>query len=152
MNTVPLRSGDFVWTLFPYESDPDVPGPIRHAACVIAAFNQREASTATTAPVSSRGLVVGVYASIDGQQNVVLCHYAWRTWPRIRKGALMLYGHSHGRLRGNVQSCDIGVDTFGWSPVRMNTIKDYLATLPLMDEPEARDEIDDPSNQGPKLW
>jgi hypothetical protein len=63
VNTIPLRSGDFVWTLFPYESDPDVPGPIRHAACVIAAFNQREASAATTAPVSSRGLVVGVYTS-----------------------------------------------------------------------------------------
>ena len=63
MNTIPLRSGDFVWTLFPYESDPDVPGPIRHAACVIATFNQREASAATTAPVSSRGLVVGVYTS-----------------------------------------------------------------------------------------
>jgi hypothetical protein len=31
----PLRSGDFVLTLFPYEAEPDLPGPIRHAAYVI---------------------------------------------------------------------------------------------------------------------
>ena len=90
------------------------------------------------------------YASIDSQ-NVVLCHYAMRTWPRIRKGALMLYGHSHGRLPGNVQSCDVGVDCMGFSPVRLKTIKEHLTTLPLMADPEARDEIDDPSNRGPKL-
>ena len=37
MDRIPLRSGDFVWTLFPYDTEPDSPGPIRHAACVIAA-------------------------------------------------------------------------------------------------------------------
>ena len=63
MNDIPLRSGDFVWTHFPYESDPDAPGPIRHAACVIAVFSQRDAGIATSAPVASRGLVVGVYTS-----------------------------------------------------------------------------------------
>jgi hypothetical protein len=60
MDRIPLRSGDFVWTLFPYDTEPDSPGPIRHAACVIAAFSQRDA---TTAPVQSRGLVVGVFTS-----------------------------------------------------------------------------------------
>jgi calcineurin-like phosphoesterase family protein len=90
------------------------------------------------------------YTSIDSQ-NVVLCHYAMRTWPRIRKGALMLYGHSHGRMPGNVQSADIGVDVMGFAPVRLNKIKSYLSTLPLMDDLEARDEIDDPSNGVPKL-
>lgn len=80
------------------------------------------------------------YVSIDSQ-NVVLCHYSMRTWPGIRKGALMLYGHSHGRLHGNVQSCDIGVDVLGFAPLRLNIIKSYLAKLPLMDDQEARDEI-----------
>jgi hypothetical protein len=60
---IPLHAGDFVWTRFPYEDDPDNPGPVRHAACVIAVFNPRIARVATTAPVSSRGLVVGVYTS-----------------------------------------------------------------------------------------
>ena len=62
MDRILLRSGDFVWTLFPYDTEPDSPGPIRHAACVIAAFNQRDATIATTARVQSRGLVVGVLA------------------------------------------------------------------------------------------
>jgi calcineurin-like phosphoesterase family protein len=82
------------------------------------------------------------FASIDSM-NCVLCHYALRTWPKIRKGALMLYGHSHGRLPGNVQSCDVGVDVFGFAPLRLNEIKAHLATLPLMHDPEARDDIED---------
>jgi calcineurin-like phosphoesterase family protein len=88
-----------------------------------------------------------LYASIDSQY-VVLCHYAMRTWPKIRKGALHLYGHSHGRLPGNTQSMDIGVDVMGWSPVRLSTIKAVLATLPLMSDPEARNDIEDLGNGG----
>lgn len=81
------------------------------------------------------------FTSIDSQ-NVVLCHYAMRTWPKIRKGALMFYGHSHGRLHGNTQSADIGVDVMGFTPLRLGQIKDYLATLPLMIDPEAGADID----------
>lgn len=62
----------------------------------------------------------------------------------------MLYGHSHGRLPGNTQSCDIGVDVMGFAPVRLNTIKEHLATLPLMVEPEARNDIEDLGNGGLK--
>jgi hypothetical protein len=68
MDRIPLRSGDFVWTLFPYDIEPDGPGPIRHAACVIAAFNQRDAAIATTAPVQRGGLVVGVFTSSQVQK------------------------------------------------------------------------------------
>ena len=82
-----------------------------------------------------------VFTSIESQY-VVLAHYAMRTWPRIRRGALMLYGHSHGRLAGNAQSMDIGVDVVGYAPVRMAQIRERLAMLPLMDDPEARNEID----------
>jgi len=85
------------------------------------------------------------FASIDSQR-VVLCHYALRTWPGIRKGALMLYGHSHGRLPGNQQSCDIGVDVMGFAPVRLNQIKAYLQTLPPRLDPEAGDDLE--SNDG----
>jgi calcineurin-like phosphoesterase family protein len=90
------------------------------------------------------------YATIDGQ-NVVLCHYSMRQWPRIRKGALMLYAHSHGRMPGSSQSCDIGVDVMGWSPAPLDQIKAHLATLPLMNDPEARDDVEDPDGDGLKL-
>lgn len=49
----------------------------------------------------------------------------------------MLYGHNHCRLPGNQQSCDIGVDVMGFTPVRLQTIKAYLATLPALLDPEA---------------
>ncbi|MCS3727286.1 metallophosphoesterase [Bradyrhizobium betae] len=81
------------------------------------------------------------FVSIDGTR-CVLCHYALRTWPCIRKGALMLYGHSHGRLPGNSQSMDIGVDVFGWAPLRLNQIKAHLATLPPLVDPEAGDDFE----------
>jgi calcineurin-like phosphoesterase family protein len=81
------------------------------------------------------------YVSIDSTY-VTLCHYAWRTWPRIRRGALMLYGHNHGRLPGNSQSCDIGVDVMGWAPLRLNQIKAYMQTLPPLVDPEAGDDFE----------
>jgi calcineurin-like phosphoesterase family protein len=82
-----------------------------------------------------------VHATIDSQK-VTLCHYRWADWPGRRRGALMLYGHSHGRQPGNSQSMDIGVDVMGWSPVRMNTIKAVMAELPPAPDPEAGAELD----------
>ncbi|HMJ29829.1 MAG TPA: hypothetical protein VK512_14035 [Xanthobacteraceae bacterium] len=75
---------------------------------------------------------------------------AWRVWPRQRRGALMLYGHSHGRLPGNQQSMDIGVDTMGWSPVRLNAIKSVMAQLPPLIEPEGGDDIENDDGGGMK--
>jgi hypothetical protein len=73
VSDIPLRSGNFVWPLFPYESEPDLPGPIRHAAGVIMAFTPKEASIATSASVTGRGLVVGVYTSSQiGKYDEVL--------------------------------------------------------------------------------
>lgn len=105
--------------------------------------NHDDETTRSLPWVSQRDLA---FASIDSQR-VVLCHYALRTWPGIRKGALMLYGHSHGRLPGNQQSMDIGVDVMGWSPVRLNQIKQRLAQLPPLVDPEGGDELD---NEGVK--
>ncbi|MGP9818452.1 hypothetical protein ACTZWW_00425 [Salinarimonas sp. NSM] len=60
---IPLKAGDFVWTSFPYEQSPNMPGPVRHAACVIGVFTPRDAASITSAPLSSRGLVVAVYTT-----------------------------------------------------------------------------------------
>lgn len=85
-----------------------------------------------------------VSMAIDSQR-VVLCHYALRTWPGIRRGALMLFGHSHGRLPGNSQSMDIGVDVMGWAPVRLSAIKQRLAALPALADPEVGDGLEPPT-------
>jgi calcineurin-like phosphoesterase family protein len=82
-----------------------------------------------------------LHTSVDSTA-LTLCHYAWRVWPRVRKGALMLYGHSHGRLPGNQQSMDVGVDVMGWSPVRLHQIKSVLAELPPLIDPEVGDDLE----------
>jgi calcineurin-like phosphoesterase family protein len=81
------------------------------------------------------------FVSIEGQR-CVLSHYALRSWPGIRKGALMLHGHHHGRLPGNSQQMDIGVDVMGFAPVRLNTIKAYMAKLPPLVDPEGGDDFE----------
>ncbi len=61
---------------------------------------------------------------------VVLSHYAFRVWNRSHHGAIHLYGHSHGNLPGDSQSCDVGVDCWGFFPVTLDEIKARIATLP----------------------
>ena len=62
--------------------------------------------------------------------RLVLLHYAMRVWPGDRRGALHLYGHSHGDLQGDRQSLDVGVDDWGFRPVGLEDIRRRMATLP----------------------
>lgn len=70
------------------------------------------------------------YAEVVEGDRLVLLHYAMRVWNRSGRGSLHLYGHSHGNLPGDRQSCDVGVDVFGFRPVSLAEIKHHLATLP----------------------
>lgn len=76
---------------------------------------------------------------VDGQV-LVLCHYALRTWRNVRRGAIHLYGHSHGNLPGNRQSLDVGVDCTGYAPVTLPQIRSMLEQLPPL---EFRDDSDE---------
>lgn len=53
---------------------------------------------------------------------LVLCHYPFRTWNGIGRGALNLHGHSHGRLTPAPRQYDVGVDMFGFRPVALAAI------------------------------
>lgn len=66
---------------------------------------------------------------VDGVP-LTLLHYAMRTWPRSGHGSIHLYGHSHGNLPGDRQSCDVGVDCWDFRPVSLQEIRLRLATLP----------------------
>lgn len=66
---------------------------------------------------------------VEGQR-LVLCHYGLRTWPGSRRGAIHLYGHSHGTLPGNSQCLDVGVDCWGFRPVTLAEIKAKLDAEP----------------------
>jgi hypothetical protein len=52
-----------VWSHFPYDSKPNLPGPIRHAAVIVGAFEAREGAERLDVRVPSYGMVVGVYTS-----------------------------------------------------------------------------------------
>jgi calcineurin-like phosphoesterase family protein len=73
--------------------------------------------------------------SVDGVR-IVICHYGLRVWPGMRRKAIALYGHSHGRLPGNSMSLDAGVDCWGFAPVGIGDIRRRLRTLPEATEPE----------------
>ncbi|MBM1170084.1 metallophosphoesterase family protein [Microvirga arabica] len=79
--------------------------------------------------------------AVDGR-HLVLFHYGMRVWPRQRRGALHLYGHSHGALPGCRQSLDVGVDAWGFRPVGLAEILARMATLPPAYQ-EGRDDEDE---------
>ena len=53
---------------------------------------------------------------------LVLCHYAFRTWRGMDKGAINLHGHSHGRLRPQTRQFDVGVDVWDFRPVTLQAL------------------------------
>ena len=66
---------------------------------------------------------VATYAEtvIDGIL-LVLCHYAFRTWRDMGRGAWNLHGHSHGRLAPLRHQVDVGVDGWDFRPVTLAEI------------------------------
>jgi len=59
---------------------------------------------------------------VDGTA-LVLCHYAFRTWRGMAKGALNLHGHSHGRLRPMTRQFDVGVDARDFRPITLEELR-----------------------------
>lgn len=60
--------------------------------------------------------------AVDGVA-LVLCHYAFRTWNGIGRGAINLHGHSHGRLRPLPRQFDVGVDARDFRPVTLEQLR-----------------------------
>lgn len=57
-----------------------------------------------------------------GGTLLVLCHYPFRTWRDMGKGAINLHGHSHGRLRPQPRQFDVGVDVRDFQPVPFDAL------------------------------
>lgn len=60
-----------------------------------------------------------------GEQKIVLCHYAFRTWNCMHYGSWNLHGHSHGSLpeiKGS-RSLDVGVDCWDFYPVNFYEVR-----------------------------
>jgi calcineurin-like phosphoesterase family protein len=58
---------------------------------------------------------------VDGM-SLVLCHYPFRSWNGMHRGAVNLHGHSHGRLKPMPRQFDVGVDVRDFRPVRLDQL------------------------------
>jgi calcineurin-like phosphoesterase family protein len=66
---------------------------------------------------------VQTYVELNAEgMRLVLCHYAFRTWNGMAKGALNLHGHSHGRLKPLPRQKDVGVDIWDFMPVTLDRL------------------------------
>jgi calcineurin-like phosphoesterase family protein len=54
--------------------------------------------------------------------RLVLCHYPFRSWNRMARGAINLHGHSHGRLKRMPRQLDVGVDVWDFRPISLEEI------------------------------
>jgi calcineurin-like phosphoesterase family protein len=70
---------------------------------------------------------------------LVLCHYPFRTWRDMTKGALNLHGHSHGRLKPLARQIDVGVDVYEFRPVTLQTLLDRRRPGPRPPKPGRND-------------
>lgn len=85
----------------------------------------------------------GIFASVEqlkeikvGDQKIVLCHYAMRSWRHDIRGSWQLYGHTHNLLPSFGKSIDVGVDAWDFFPVSFEKIKDVMDKLPIGPHPE----------------
>ncbi|WP_158871364.1 metallophosphoesterase family protein [Antarcticirhabdus aurantiaca] len=59
--------------------------------------------------------------AVDGQR-LFLAHYPMLEWPGYWRQAVHLFGHVHGNRAGVGRSCDVGVDAWGYRPVRLSEV------------------------------
>jgi calcineurin-like phosphoesterase family protein len=66
----------------------------------------------------------------DADRPVTLCHYPMMTWNHARKGALHLFGHTHGNWRGSANAVNVGVDVWDYGPVTFREAEQRAKGLP----------------------
>ncbi|MFC7053067.1 metallophosphoesterase family protein [Hansschlegelia quercus] len=66
---------------------------------------------------------IAPYAEIEVEGvKLILCHYPFRSWNGMHRGAVNLHGHSHGRLNPLPRQLDVGVDARDYRPVRLSEL------------------------------
>ena len=118
---------DIVWHLGDFALGPEparvdaLLGGLNGEKHLVAGNNDDDATLALTGWAS-----VGYYAELMvDRRMLVLCHYAFRTWNGMGRGAINLHGHSHGKLTPIPRQYDVGVDAQAFRPV---TLADILAS------------------------
>lgn len=132
---------DIVWHLGDFALGPS---PLRVAE-ILAALNGAKHllvgnndDAGTTAAPGWQSVQHYAELTLDGRP-LVLCHYAFRTWNGMGRGAVNLHGHSHGKLTPMPRQYDVGVDPQDFRPVTLDQIlksrrrpRRVLASQPLV--------------------
>ncbi len=118
-----VKDGDEVWHL----GDFAVGRKVDVASLLGALPGRKHLVTGNNDPASTTSVAgwasVQSYAEIQVDHvKLVLCHYAFRTWRDMGRGAWNLHGHSHGRLKPMAHQVDAGVDAWNFRPVRLTTL------------------------------
>ena len=109
--------GDFALGLGP-ERVAELVASLRGEKHLIVGNNDDAATLVATGWTS-----VGHYAELTVEGRLlVLCHYAFRTWNDMGRGAIDLHGHSHGKLTPIPKQYDVGVDAWDFRPVTLEQI------------------------------
>ncbi len=70
----------------------------------------------------------GIRINVEGQE-IVLAHYAQRSWHGAFRGTWHLFGHSHGNLGPFHKSMDVGVDVHDFCPFSFAEIKHHMDSI-----------------------
>lgn len=114
--------GDFAWRMAP-ESAAALLGGLNGRKHLVRGNN--DAADIAGLP---QWASVQTYAELKIEGTaLVLCHYPFRTWNGMYKGAYNLHGHSHGQLAGLPRQVDVGVDVWDYRPVPEHALVEVIA-------------------------
>lgn len=122
-----VQSGDVVWHLgdFAYRS-------ARHPADILGRLNgtkhlvRGNHDSARTRELDGWASVQDSAEISEGGQRLFLSHFPHLEWPAYWRGSVHLFGHVHGRRAGVGRSCDVGVDSWNYRPVRLSEVLERI--------------------------
>ncbi len=127
-----VAPADEVWHL----GDFAVRRPAAEMARILAALHGRVHLIAGNNDGSAT-LALAAFASVQRYAelelegvHLVLCHYPFRSWNRMARGALNLHGHSHGRLKPLRRQLDVGVDVWDFRPLPLEEVVSVCGPRP----------------------
>ena len=60
-----------------------------------------------------------------------MSHYPHRSWNRAYHGSWHIFGHVHSRCMPWGKSCDVGVDSWNYTPVSFEQLSELMQELPM---------------------
>ncbi len=119
-----VGASDTVWHLGDFALGPT---PERAAALLDALAGEKHLIVGNNDDAAT--LALSGWASVSAYREItvesrplVLCHYAFRTWNGMGRGALNLHGHSHAKLSAMPKQYDVGVDAQDFRPVTLSDV------------------------------